>query len=75
MIPHGESKYKNHGCRCEVCTKEHRYKMQKSRKERAERLRKDPSLAYHGSASTYANWLCRCRPCTNAHYEYKKEDE
>jgi hypothetical protein len=45
----------------------------KSTKERArtyrrrDRLRADPSLAPHGSASTYNNWLCRCAPCRAAH--------
>lgn len=36
------------------------------REERTARLKKDPTLAPHGTASTYGNWGCRCPACCAA---------
>lgn len=55
------------GCRCDRCCAANSRRQTVERRNRAARLRKDPSLAPHGSSSTYVNWECRCALCAAAH--------
>lgn len=55
--------YGNFRCRCTRCREAQVADCFVRRADRAERLRRDPSLAEHGNASTYFNWACRCVEC------------
>lgn len=72
MTPvHGlASTYTNWACRCAPCTAAHTEAVARQRRERAQRLAANPSLAPHGNPHTYLNWGCRCWPCTQAHASY-----
>lgn len=71
---HGSTNgYSNHHCHCRECRAEWARWCAEKKRDRAERLAKDPTLAEHGRVSTYSNWLCRCEPCTEANRLDKAE--
>jgi hypothetical protein len=75
-VVHGGSGYGYaEGCRCDECRAAHKRRIKRRVKERADEIRRDPTLAEHGSNSTYGNWGCRCEPCTEAHSERMRSDE
>jgi phosphoribosyl 1,2-cyclic phosphodiesterase len=48
--------YTNHGCRCVECRTACADLKGEGNAVRAERMRRDPSVAEHGRKSTYDNW-------------------
>ena len=62
---HGASAYTNYGCRCVVCTRANRERVNRRRLERIAEP-KDPNDPRHGKSSFYRNHGCRCEPCTAA---------
>ena len=63
---HGASGYVAYGCRCVVCTRANRERVNRRRLERVA-APKDPNDQRHGKQSFYINHGCRCEPCTAAH--------
>ena len=72
-VSHGEQSGYYAGCRCEPCTAANTDRIRKARADRHERMRRDPSVAPHGTASTYQNWGCRCADCTAAKRQQFKQ--
>lgn len=55
-----------HGGACGPCRRAHADEMNEGNRDRAARLRADPTMAPHGESSTYQNWMCRCTRCRDA---------
>lgn len=61
-VVHGQSRYQQYGCRCEVCVTAYRETMKRAKADRMARLDEAP----HGTETAYLNWGCRCEPCKDA---------
>ena len=66
IVRHDEITYSNLKCRCRECRAAWADYTWQLRRDRAEALKRDPSLAEHGTESTYTNWCCRCNDCLRA---------
>lgn len=66
IVRHDVSTYSNLKCRCRECRAAWADYAWQLARDRAAALRRDPSLAEHGTESTYKNWGCRCDDCRRA---------
>jgi hypothetical protein len=70
---HGASGYRNYGCRCKVCTEDHRLRHLREQRDRYARAAAGFSDFEHGRYG-YNNWGCRCDRCSTDHRKRMRED-
>lgn len=72
---HGDSHYRNCGCRCDTCRKANTARARREIEQRRAHTAANNGVAVnaraHGTA-TYNNWRCRCDVCVTAWRENER---